>query len=104
MAVPQGPGEGHEFLATLSDQITSFIEKSIGLRLTIHQFRHFSAAMILKHQPGNYELVRLFLGHRTVQVTIRNYIGLESPMPARSTAISSETCGRRRLEQEEDDA
>jgi integrase len=73
-----GAGEDHKHLTTLSSQITSFIEKSIGLRLTVHQFRHLSAAIILKHQPGNYELVRLLLGHRTVQVTIRNYIGLET--------------------------
>lgn len=50
-----GAGESHKLLTTLSDQITSFIEKSIGLRLTVHQFRHLSAAIILKHQPGNYE-------------------------------------------------
>src|SRR5208282_1439829 len=61
-----GAGESHKLLTTLSDQITSFIEKAIGLRLTVHQFRHLSAAIILKHQPGNYELVRLLLGHRTV--------------------------------------
>ena len=72
-----GAGESHKLLTTLSDQITSFIEKAIGLRLTVHQFRHLSAAIILKHQRGNYELARLLLGHRTVQVTIRNYIGLE---------------------------
>jgi integrase len=73
-----GAGANHKLLKILSDQIASVIEKAIGLRLTTHQFRHLSAAIILKHQPGNYELVRLLLGHRTVQVTIRNYIGLES--------------------------
>jgi integrase len=74
------PGEGanHKTLKVLGDQITAVIEKAIGLRLTPHQFRHLSAAIILKHKPGNYELVRLLLGHRTVQVTIRNYIGLET--------------------------
>ena len=53
------------------------IEKATGLRLTPHQFRHVAAAIILKHKPGNYELVRLLLGHRTVEITIRNYIGFE---------------------------
>ncbi|MEJ0092949.1 MAG: tyrosine-type recombinase/integrase [Methylocella sp.] len=99
------PGErdDHKCLATLSGQITACIEKSIGLRLTVHQFRHLSAAIILKHQPGNYELVRLLLGHRTVQVTIRNYIGLE-------TTHASEVYGdlvrnlRARRAEEEDDA
>ncbi len=49
-----GAGANHKPLKILSDQIASVIEKAIGLRLTTHQFRHLSAAIILKHQPGNY--------------------------------------------------
>ena len=37
-----------------------------GLRITAHQFRHAAAALILQKHPGNYELVRLMLGHRNV--------------------------------------
>jgi hypothetical protein len=73
-----GAGDSHKLLTTLSLQVARVIEKAIGLRLTVHQFRHLAAAVILKYQPGNFELVRLLLGHRTVQVTIRNYIGLET--------------------------
>ena len=73
------PGEAanHKTLKVLGDQITAVIEKATGLRLTPHQFRHVAAAIILKHKPGNYELVRLLLGHRTVEITIRNYVGFE---------------------------
>ena len=49
-----------------------------GLRMTVHQFRHAAGAIILKHRPGEYELVRRFLGHRNVQTTINFYVGLES--------------------------
>ncbi|MGO9134386.1 MAG: site-specific integrase [Methylovirgula sp.] len=98
-----GAGESHKLLTTLSDQITSFIEKSIGLRLTVHQFRHLSAAIILKHQPGNYELVRLLLGHRTVQITIRNYIGLESTHAGEVYGDLVRNLRLRRLEQGDDD-
>jgi integrase len=99
-----GAGQSHKLLTTLSDQITSFIEKSIGLRLTVHQFRHLSAAIILKHQPGNYELVRLLLGHRTVQVTIRNYIGLESTHAGEVYGDLVRNLRMRRSEQGDDDA
>jgi hypothetical protein len=33
---------------------------------------------MLKHDPGNYELVRRVLGHRNIQTTIDFYIGLET--------------------------
>ncbi|VFU10498.1 Phage integrase (fragment) [Methylocella tundrae] len=97
-----GEGDGHKYLATLSGQITTSIEKSIGLRLTVHQFRHLSAAIILKHQPGNYELVRLLLGHRTVQVTIRNYIGLETTHASEVYGNLVRNLRARRLEEEDD--
>jgi integrase len=72
-----GEGENHKTLKVLGDQITAVIERETGLRLTPHQFRHVAAAIILKHKPGNYELVRQLLGHRTVAITVRNYIGFE---------------------------
>ena len=34
--------------------------------------------MALDAQPGNYELVRRFLGHASVDTTSQSYIGLES--------------------------
>jgi Phage integrase family len=69
---------GHKGLATLSSQITKCIQKATGLRVTVHQFRHAAAALILRAKPGNYEYVRRILGHRNVQTTINFYIGLET--------------------------
>ena len=69
---------GHKGLATLSSQITKRIQKATGLRVTVHQFRHAAAALILKAKPGNYEYVRRILGHRNIQTTINFYIGLET--------------------------
>ena len=46
--------------------------------MTVHQFRHAAGALILKHRPGEYELVRQILGHRNVQTTINAYVGLEN--------------------------
>jgi hypothetical protein len=62
----------------LSGQVTQRIYQRTGLRMTVHQFRHAAGAIILKHRPGEYELVRRLLGHRNVQTTMNAYIGLEN--------------------------
>jgi len=62
----------------LSGQIKDRIWKEIGLRITTHQFRHAAGAIILMKRPGEYELVRQILGHKSVQTTINAYIGLEN--------------------------
>ena len=69
---------GHKGLATLSSQITKRIKRATGLRVTVHQFRHAAAALILWANPGNYEYVRRILGHHNIQTTINFYIGLET--------------------------
>jgi hypothetical protein len=72
-----GMHKGAKGKVTFSGQITDRIVKRIGLRITAHQFRHAAGALILQAQPGNYELVRLILGHRDVATTMRAYIGLK---------------------------
>jgi len=61
-----------------STQITERIQKTTGVRITVHQFRHAAAAFYLKHHPGDYETVRRFLGHRNIQTTINFYCGLQT--------------------------
>ena len=79
------PGEagGFKGARTVSEQITQRIEKATGLRITVHQFRHAAAAILLKHRPGEYELVRQLLGHRNVQTTIQFYCGIETMQATR---------------------
>jgi integrase len=74
------PGEfgGAKHQVCLSSQICKRIYQETGIRMTVHQFRHAAGAIILLHRPGEYELVRQLLGHRSVQTTINCYIGLES--------------------------
>ena len=67
----------------LSEQISKRLWKVLGLKVTAHQFRHAAAAIILRHEPGNYELVRRVLGHRNIQTTINFYVGLEMIAAAR---------------------
>jgi hypothetical protein len=52
--------------------------KELGLEITPHQFRHAAAYIMLKADPGNYELVRRVLGHRSSATTRNFYIGLKS--------------------------
>jgi len=74
------PGEagGHKEKISFSTQIVERIEKATSIRITAHQFRHAAGALILKHHPGNYELVRRILGHKSVQTTINFYCDLET--------------------------
>jgi len=74
------PGQrgGAKASILFSGQITNRIYQATGLRITVHQFRHAAGALILHCRPGEYELVRRFLGHRNVQTTINAYIGLEN--------------------------
>jgi hypothetical protein len=74
------PGESgeHKEKISFSSQIVDRVEKSTGLRITVHQFRHAAGALILKHRPGEYELVRRLLGHKSVQTTIKFYLELET--------------------------
>jgi len=74
------PGESgnHKEKISFSSQIVERVEKSTGLRITVHQFRHAAGALILKHRPGEYELVRRILGHKSAQTTKNFYLSLET--------------------------
>jgi integrase len=80
------PGENgrHKHSGVLRPQITAVVKKHCGLRLTPHQFRHAAGTLILNSHPGNYELARRVLGHRSVQTTVHAYCGLET---TQATAI-----------------
>jgi integrase len=72
-----GQREGAKGKTSFSGQIIGRIYKATGLNMTVHQFRHAAGAIVLKRRPGEYELVRQLLGHRSVQTTINSYIGLD---------------------------
>lgn len=73
-----GAGREHKGTKTLSEQISQRLWKELGLEATPHQFRHAAAYIMLKADPGNYELVRRVLGHRSITTTRNFYIGLET--------------------------
>jgi integrase len=61
-----------------SDYIARTLVREVGLRVTAHQFRHAAGAIFLQKRPGEFELVRQLLGHRSITTTRRFYIALES--------------------------
>ncbi len=73
-----GSGNEHKRSNVLSNQISERLWKELGLEITPHQFRHAAAYIMLKADPGNYELVRRVLGHRSSATTRDFYVGLES--------------------------
>ena len=73
-----GLRDGAKGKISFSVQITKRIYKATGLKMTVHQFRHAAGAIILKNRPGEFELVRQILGHRSIATTMRCYVGLET--------------------------
>lgn len=53
------------------------IRQETGLQLNVHLFRHLAAKLFLAAHPGEYETVRLLLGHKSLATTVRIYCGLE---------------------------
>jgi hypothetical protein len=82
-----GQRKGSKQKTGFSGQITQRVLKATGLRVTVHQFRHAAGAIIAKHRPGDYQTMRLLLGHRSIETTLKSYVGLES-------TYASETFGR----------
>ena len=61
----------------LAGQIQRAVRQEIGLQLNVHLFRHLAAKLFLTAHPGEYETVRLLLGHKSLVTTVRIYCGLE---------------------------
>jgi integrase len=63
---------------TIRTRIVQAAKHHCGLILTPHQFRHIGAKFQLDAQPGSYGIVRLMLGHKSVDTTTQFYCGLEA--------------------------
>lgn len=57
--------------------IIDVIFEKTGIQMNLHLFRHLGAFLFLTAHPGEYETVRRFLGHKSIQTTINFYVGLE---------------------------
>ena len=74
---------GSKALVTLGGQISRFLARELGVRLTPHQFRHLIGFIYLRQHPHGIEVVRALLGHRSIATTLSHYAGLEGAAAAR---------------------
>ncbi|RAI54585.1 site-specific integrase [Roseicella frigidaeris] len=56
-----------------SEAIADAIHEHIGVRMTVHDFRAFAAALILADHPHAIEDVRALLGHAGFEIALRYY-------------------------------
>ena len=57
----------------LSQQLAKFTARELGRRITAHQFRVLVGYIFLQRNPGCYEAVRRFLGHKSIRTTMTYY-------------------------------
>jgi integrase len=88
--------------AQFAEQIKRAVKIGTGLTVNVHLFRHVCAYLFLKAHPGEYETVRLLLGHSSLAVTVRAYCGLERADAVRRWDSLIDT-HRRSQEDEPDD-
>ena len=68
---------------TLSQQVIKKIEERVGVRMTVHQFRHLAAVFYLEDHPEDFETVRMLLGHNWSKTTLV-YAGQSGPRASRA--------------------
>jgi integrase len=64
--------------AAFGTQISSTMFRHTGLKINPHLFRHIAGKLFLDARPGQYEVVRRVLGHRSIDTTTRIYTGAET--------------------------
>jgi integrase len=72
-----GAGAKPKSSMLLSDQIRQMIKRHLGIEVHAHLFRHIGAKLFLDARPGEYEVVRQVLGHRSMNTTTNFYAGAE---------------------------
>jgi integrase len=74
------PGRGGACKAphTLAQQVKGTIKQFVGLDFNIHLFRHAAGKIFLDINPGNYEVVRQLLRHKSINTTTSAYSGAET--------------------------
>lgn len=72
-----GISGGCKAINTLRSQMVRAIYRHTGLQMNPHLFRHLAAKPYLDANPGEYEIVREVLAHKSLSTTTRVYTGFE---------------------------
>lgn len=70
-----GQNGGHKNQVSIGDQLTKAVKRLSGITINPHLYRHIAGYLYLRAHPGEYETVRLLLGHASVDTTIMYYAG-----------------------------
>ncbi|MEX2520353.1 MAG: site-specific integrase, partial [Paracoccaceae bacterium] len=70
----------------LGQRISRAIRRETGLEVNPHLFRHISAKIYLRANPGAFEVVKRLLGHSQTSSTIDVYAGFETDAATRAYA------------------
>ena len=73
-----GEGSGPKSPEGLGAQIKATVFRFTGLKVNPHLFRHAGAKIFLDQRPGQYEVVRQVLRHRSIETTTSFYAGAET--------------------------
>jgi integrase len=73
-----GEGSGPKSAQGLGVQIKAVSFRFTGLTVNPHLFRHAGAKIFLDQRPGQYEVVRQVLRHRSIETTTSFYVGAET--------------------------
>lgn len=63
---------------TLASQIAKKVKEYTGLQFNAHLIRHVTSFLFLNKVPGGHHVLRLVLGHKSVDTLSRAYSGAES--------------------------
>lgn len=74
------PGQKHaaKTQGLLGEQISKTVFKYTGMTFNPHLFRHAGGKLFLDIRPGEYEVVRRVLGHKSIDTTTKFYAGAET--------------------------
>lgn len=78
-----GRNGGSKKISSMRKQLIKVVKAHLGLDIHPHLFRHIAGMIYLEINPGNYQNVSLILGHKNMQTTMRNYLGLQGLSAAR---------------------
>jgi hypothetical protein len=78
-----GKDGGAKASNTLRNQISDTVHSYTGITINPHLFRHVMAKIFLDKNPGQQEIVRRVLGHKSIDTTTSYYTGLETAAAVR---------------------
>jgi integrase len=78
-----GKGGGAKASSTMRKQISDTVHSYTGIRMNPHLFRHAISKIFLDQNPGQHEVVRRVLAHKSIDTTTSYYTGLETAAAVR---------------------